>query len=48
MKKRMDDGAINLISWHTIDQAMKELLRQRRVFVSKHSVGMCGVGKFMK
>jgi hypothetical protein len=27
---------------------MKESQRQRRVFVTKHTVGMCGVGKFMK
>jgi hypothetical protein len=28
--------------------AMKETKRSRRVLLSKHSSGMCGLGKFMK
>ncbi len=35
------------VNWEAIDKAMKESQRMRRVFVSKQSSGMCGVGKFM-
>jgi len=36
-----------LVDWEAIGCAMKEVKRSRRVFVSKHCSGMCGVGKFM-
>jgi len=36
-----------LVDWETIGCAMKEVKRSRRVYVSKHCSGMCGVGKFM-
>jgi hypothetical protein len=34
------------INWETINTAMKETKRSRRVYISKHVSGMCGVGKF--
>ena len=39
---------VNLVDWKAIGLAMKGIKRGRRVFVTKHVVGMCGVGKFMK
>ena len=36
------------VHWEAIGIAMKETKRSRRVFLSKHTCGMCGVGKFMK
>ncbi len=33
--------------WNAVNQAMQSTKRSRRVFVAKHTVGMCGVGKFM-
>jgi hypothetical protein len=36
-----------LVDWQAIGRAMKGATRGRRVFVSKHTAGMCGVGKFM-
>jgi hypothetical protein len=35
------------INWGAIGQAMSQSQRSKRSFVSKHTVGMCGVGKFM-
>jgi hypothetical protein len=39
---------VNLVDWKAISLSMKGIKRGRRVFVTKHVVGMCGVGKFMK
>ena len=36
-----------LVDWEAIGCAMMEIKRSRRVFLSKHCSGMCGVGKFM-
>jgi hypothetical protein len=47
-KARGDDESLNLVNWETVDQAMKESPRQLRGFIAKHSVGMCGMGKFTK
>jgi hypothetical protein len=47
-RDRCNDNTFGLIHWDNIAHALKEIPRQRRVFISKHSVGMCGVGKFMK
>jgi hypothetical protein len=35
------------IAWDSIGQAMNHAPCNKRVFVSKHTVGICGVGKFM-
>ncbi len=35
------------IHWDAVNQAMQSTKRSTRVFVSKHTVGMCGVWKFM-
>jgi hypothetical protein len=39
---------IDTVHWEAIHLAMTESKRSRRVFVSKHTSGMCGVGKFME
>jgi len=49
--RRKDDlqpEAVKEVSWEAIGKAMQETKRPRRVFISKHTCGMCGVGKFMK
>jgi len=41
-------AAVDLVDWKSIGHAMRGVKRGRRVFVTKHVAGMCGVGKFMK
>jgi len=47
-KREVKEGATSLIDWENIGTAMKGVTRSCRVFISKHTSGMCGVGKFMK
>jgi hypothetical protein len=47
-KDNLSDAAINTVNWDLIGIAMKKTSRPRRIFLSKHASGMCGVGKFMK
>jgi hypothetical protein len=37
-----------IVNWVAIYCAMRESRRQRRAVITKHSAGMCGVGKCMK
>jgi hypothetical protein len=46
-KDDINEAAIESINWAAIGDAMKEVPRKRRIFISKHICGMCGVGKFM-
>jgi hypothetical protein len=46
-KDHISEQAIQSTNWDAIGQAMIETSRNRRAFISKHVVGMCGVGKFM-
>ncbi len=46
-KDGLTEEAINTVNWDIIGTAMKEVNRSRRVFITKHVCGMCGVGKFM-
>lgn len=46
-KDRITAEAYGQDDWDAIEIAMKESQRARRVFLSKHISGMCGVGKFM-
>ncbi len=41
-------AATGEVDWTLLGRSMKSLPRSRRVFVTKHTAGMCGVGKFMK
>ncbi len=36
------------VDWEAIGSTLQGIARGRRVFVSKHTAGMCGVGRFMK
>ena len=47
-KDQLPMRTIEQVDWEVIGTAMKETKRARRVFLSKHICGMCGVGKFMK
>jgi len=47
-KKDVPPEAVSRVDWPAIGRAMKGVPRGRRVFVTKHVAGMCGVGKFMK
>jgi hypothetical protein len=46
-KGRITSDTFDDMAWESIKQAMQQVPRPRRTFVSKHIVGMCGVGKFM-
>jgi hypothetical protein len=47
-KRQQELTTISNIDWTLIGKAMRSIPRSRRVFISKHVSGMCGVGKFMK
>jgi hypothetical protein len=47
-KRQQELTTISHIDWTLIGKAMRSIPRSRRVFISKHVSGMCGVGKFMK
>ncbi len=47
-KDSMNEAVVNSINWELIEAAMTESKRSRRVFISKQTSMMCGVGKFMK
>jgi thiamine phosphate synthase YjbQ (UPF0047 family) len=40
--------AVDLVDWKSIGHAMRGVKRGRRVFVTKHVAGICGIGKFME
>jgi hypothetical protein len=46
-KDKVSAEKFSAINWKAIGKAMEQSTRSRRVFISKHTVGMCGVGKFM-
>jgi hypothetical protein len=46
-KEPISEQVIRSTNWDAIGKAMTEMPRTRRVFLAKHVVGMCGVGKFM-
>jgi hypothetical protein len=47
-KDRVTADSFSEINWDTMKKAMLQSPRSRRTFASKHTVGMCGVGKFMQ
>ncbi len=47
-KDNVSYETIDSINWGAIKTAMKESKRGKRIFISKHTSGMCGVGRFMK
>jgi hypothetical protein len=46
-KTDLDNLALEATDWSCVGTVMREVPRTRRVFLSKHVAGMCGVGKFM-
>jgi hypothetical protein len=47
-KKDIDPAGVSLVDWKAIGRTMKLLHCTRRIFITKHVSGMCGVGKFMQ
>lgn len=47
-KGRISKTAFDLIDWHTVKRAMKAPPPRLQRWLTKHTVGMCGVGKFQK
>jgi hypothetical protein len=47
-KDGITEDVLKEVQWDLIEVAMKEAKGSRRVFISKHVSGMCGVGKFMQ
>jgi hypothetical protein len=46
-KQQVDEEVIRDINWPAIKNAATSSSLTRRIFITKHSTGMCGVGKFM-
>ncbi len=46
-KEKIVNPLFDWVQWDAVGQAMQSTPRTRRVFVSKHTVGMCGVGKYL-
>jgi hypothetical protein len=47
-KHQVDEEVIKDVNWSSaIEKAASSSPMKKRVFIMKHSVGMCGVGKFM-
>lgn len=46
--RKLSRAVIDSVDWNIIDSALKEVPQNQQTFVTKHSVGMCGVGKFLK
>jgi hypothetical protein len=48
IKKSKTDQSFDSVLWPRLGKALDRMPLQRRLFVSKHTAGMCGVGKFQK
>ncbi len=46
-KERIPQEGYNETNWDALKIAMEESPCSRYIFMTKHSAGMCGVGKFM-
>jgi hypothetical protein len=47
-KSKITDQSFDSVLWPRLGKALDTMTLQRRLFVSKHTAGMCGVGKFQK
>jgi hypothetical protein len=47
-KDRITETNFHSVNWPRLGQALDKMPLPRRLFVSKHTSGMCGVGKFKK
>jgi hypothetical protein len=46
-KRHLTTETFDSINWQSMKKAYKESTLSRRTFITKHTSGMCGVGKFM-
>lgn len=46
-KEKIPKEAMDFVNWESINTAMKLVPHSSRWFITKHTVGMCGVGKWM-
>ncbi len=46
-KPDIKDDVTSTVDWEAIEKSLQRSKRARRVFITKHVAGMCGVGKFM-
>jgi hypothetical protein len=47
-KGRITGETFSTVNWNRLGQALNKMSLSRRLFCSKHTSGMCGVGKFQK
>ncbi len=47
-KEKTEGHLADYVNWDAISSTMKSTELTKRIFITKHTVGMCGVGKFMK
>jgi hypothetical protein len=47
-KERITEETFNTVNWSRLGQALHKMPLSKRLFCSKHTSGMCGVGKFQK
>jgi hypothetical protein len=47
-KARIRDENFDFVNWSRLGQALDKMSLAKRLFCSKHTCGMCGVGKFQK
>jgi hypothetical protein len=47
-KNRISESAFDSINWSRLRQALANMPLTCRLFCTKHTIGMCGVGKFQK
>jgi hypothetical protein len=46
-KHQVDEEVINDVNWPAVQDALSTSPLSKRLFITKHAAGMCGVGKFM-
>lgn len=45
---KTETDILDFVDWESVGRALKQLNKQMQHFVTKHMMGMCRVGKFMK
>jgi hypothetical protein len=46
-KQQVAEEVIQDVNWEAIKLAASASMLAKRIFITKHAAGMCGVGKFM-
>jgi hypothetical protein len=47
-RSRLTETSFSSVNWPSLGKALSKMPLSKRLFVSKHTSGMCGVGKFQK